>query len=54
MREGHHVNGPELRALRAAMVRGDFPKQDYAGKVDALRRRYALMSLPSGRWVEQG
>ncbi len=44
----------ELRSLRAAMVRSDFPKKAYAGKVDVLRRRYALMSLPSGRWVEKG
>ncbi len=44
----------ELRSLRAAMVRGSFPKQDYAGRVFQLRRRYALMSLPSERWVEKG
>ncbi len=44
----------ELRTLRAAMVRGDFPKTAYADRVARLRRRYALMSLPSERWVETG
>ena len=41
----------ELRSLRAAMVRSDFPRSDYAGKVLDLRHRYALMSLPSERWL---
>ncbi len=44
----------ELRTLRAAMVRGDFPKTAYADRVARLRQGYALMSLPSERWVEQG
>lgn len=42
----------ELRALREALRRGDFPKMEYAGRVARLRLRYALMSQPSGGWVE--
>lgn len=41
----------ELRALRAAMLRGDFPKREYAGRVDALRRRYPVLALRAREWV---
>jgi len=43
----------ELRRLRARMVRGDFPKREYAGRVEALRRqRYWVLSLPLDQWSD--
>lgn len=41
----------ELRVLRARLLRGDFPRRDYAAHVVALRRRYPLLSLPASAWV---
>ena len=43
----------ELRALRAAMMRDEFPKREYAERVARLRERYHLLSLPSERWATQ-
>jgi hypothetical protein len=43
----------ELRRLRARMLRGDFPKREYAGRVEALRRqRYWMLSLPIDQWSD--
>ena len=42
----------ELRSLRESMLRGDFPKRDYADRVARLKSRYRLMSLPSDRWLK--
>ncbi len=43
----------ELRRLRARMVRGDVPKREYAGRVEALRRqRYWMLSLPLDQWSD--
>lgn len=42
----------ELRRLRARLVRGDIAKGDYYGCVVALRRRYPLVSIRAGLWVE--
>jgi hypothetical protein len=43
----------ELRRLRARMLRGDFPKREYAGRVELLRRRrYWILSLPIDQWSD--
>jgi len=42
----------ELRRLRAALLRADIPRPDYAGHVVALRTRYPLLSLPVRFWTE--
>jgi hypothetical protein len=41
----------ELRRLRRALARGEFPKREYAGRVEALRRgRYWVLSVPIETW----
>jgi hypothetical protein len=41
----------ELRRLRTRLLRGDFPKRDYAARVESLRReRYWMLSLPLDQW----
>ena len=42
----------ELRRLRARLVQGDIAKADYYGQVVELRRRYPLVSVRVGLWVE--
>ena len=42
----------EIRALRERLLRGDFPKAEYAGRVEALRRRYMVLSLHARQFVE--
>ncbi len=41
----------EIRRLRDRMLRKEFPKRDYAGRVDLLRRRYVLLKLPVTLWT---
>ncbi len=41
----------EIRALRERYVHGDFPKQEYWTRVDALRRSYPVLALPARLWV---
>lgn len=41
----------ELRALRDRMLRHEFPKQDYAGRVIALRDTYRVLSLRAREWL---
>lgn len=41
----------ELRRLRGRQVRGEIEKEDYAGHVVALRKKYILVSVPIRRWV---
>ena len=43
----------EIRALRARLKAGHFPKREYAGRVAELRRRYPLLSLPLAHWTEE-
>jgi hypothetical protein len=46
----------ELRRLRTRLLRGDFPKREYAVRVETLRReRYWMLSLPldDWRWSDQ-
>jgi hypothetical protein len=42
----------ELRRLRNALVRGDIPRDGYADRVVALRRKYPLVSFKPHLWVE--
>lgn len=41
----------EIRALREKYMRGQFPKQEYWTRVDALRRSYPVLALPARLWV---
>ena len=43
----------EIRALKAKLKAGQFPQSEYAGRVDALRRRYPILSLPVDYWTEE-
>ena len=42
----------ELRRLRDRLVRGDFPKDSYFGRVIELRCKYPLISMKASQWVE--
>ena len=42
----------EIRCLRERYVREDFPKREYAGRVDDLRRRYPVLALQAREFVE--
>ena len=42
----------EIRRLRDQMVRHEFAKTEYAGRVDALRRRYPVLALLPVQFVE--
>ena len=44
----------EIRRLRDRLIAGEFPKQDYAGLVVELRRRYWLLSVPTELWTVPG
>jgi hypothetical protein len=41
----------ELRRLRDRLVKKEFPKHEYYGRVVDLRKRYWLVSLPPGEWL---
>jgi hypothetical protein len=41
----------EIRRLRGELLRGAFPKREYADRVDKLRRRYVLLKLPVRLWT---
>lgn len=42
----------EIRRLRERMLRGDFPRAEYAARVDALRRRYAVLALLPRQFIQ--
>ena len=42
----------EIRCLRERYLRREFPKVEYAGRVDALRRRYTVLALHARELVE--
>lgn len=44
----------EIRRLRDQMIRHEFAKTEYAGRVDALRRRYRVLALLPSQFVEPG
>jgi hypothetical protein len=42
----------EIRRLRERYLRRDFPKVEYAGRVDDLRRRYPVLALLPNEFIE--
>lgn len=42
----------EIRCLRERYLRKDFPKIEYAGRVDDLRRRYPVLARMPREFVE--
>ena len=42
----------EIRALRKQMRASLIPKDEYANRVNELRKRYPVLSLPVGYWIE--
>lgn len=42
----------ELRRLRERLLRKEFPKHEYFGRVVELRRKYPIISLKPREWVE--
>jgi hypothetical protein len=41
----------EIRVLRERYLRREFPKHEYADRVDALRRRYSVLALQPREFV---
>ena len=41
----------EIRALREQMRAGLIPKNQYASRVEELRKRYPVLSLPKDYWT---
>ena len=44
----------EIRRLRDRMVAREFPKTEYASRVDALRRQYPLLALQAWQFTVDG
>ena len=42
----------ELRRLRDRLLRKEFPKAEYFGRVVELRKRYRLISFTPAEWLE--
>lgn len=42
----------EIRRLRARMIQQEFPRVEYAARVDALRRQYPELALVPRQFVE--
>lgn len=42
----------EIRSLRERYLRQEFPKAEYAGRVDDLRRRYPVLALLPREFIE--
>ena len=42
----------EIRCLRERYLRKEFPKIEYAGRVDDLRRRYPVLALQPRDFIE--
>jgi hypothetical protein len=43
----------EIRSLRERYLRGDFPKVEYAQRVEALRRNYPVLALHAREFLER-
>lgn len=41
----------EIRRLRDRMLAGAFPRREYAAQVEALRRQYPVLALPSSQFL---
>jgi hypothetical protein len=44
----------EIKVLKRKLLTGEFPKQEYAARVIALRRKYPLLSVPVQLWTRGG
>ena len=44
----------EIKVLKRRFLEGEFPKSQYAARVNGLRRRYPLLSVPMDLWVRHG
>ncbi len=42
----------EIRRLKKQMLAAEIPKDEYAKTVEALRKRYPILSLPVRFWIE--
>ena len=42
----------EVRALKARQRSGEIPLGEYAAHVEALKRRFPLLGVPIGAWLE--
>lgn len=42
----------EIRALKQRMLAGEIQKADYSKRVEELRNRYPILSLPVRFWTE--
>jgi hypothetical protein len=42
----------EIRQLKARMLRDEFPRGEYSARVEALRDRYAVLSLLPRQFIE--
>ena len=42
----------EIRRLKKQMVAGEIPRDEYARTIEALRKRYPILSLPVRFWIE--
>ena len=40
----------EIRRLKRRLLAGEFPKDEYSGRVIGLRRQYWLLSIPVQQW----
>lgn len=41
----------EIRRLRERLLSGEFPRRDYAGRVDRLRQAYPVLALRPDQFV---
>ena len=41
----------EIRRLRDRMLNGEFPRGEYAARVDALRRKYPILALQPSQFL---
>lgn len=42
----------EIRRLRDRLLRAEFPKREYAGRVLELRNRYRVIALRAHEWID--
>lgn len=42
----------EIRCLKRRLMAGDFPRNEYAARVIALRNRYRVLSMRASDWIE--
>lgn len=42
----------EIRRLRERYMAGEFPKAQYSGRVDLLRRQYPVLAQRACEWLE--